>query len=521
MKKQFLSAELSALMLCAAVPLLPPAETAVCAYYEEDDSLEYSKQFYSDEISIIRCPKNAVDIVIPAEIDGMPVTEISGEAFAECKLLRSVVIPDSVRDIGQYAFSMCSQLRSVTFSKGLTGISSYAFYHCDALESLDLPDSLTSISDHAFAYCSSLKSIVLPECMEKLYDEAFYRCTGLTEVTIPKSLTGFGLRTFAGTPWIKEQRKENPIVVVNNAIIDVHDAKGEITIPEGVTSLGRVFTQNQDITTVTLPQSISELEVDAFNGCTSLTSVTLSEGLTRIGPRAFSGCKALREINIPDSLSMIDGNPFEGTPWFADRLADNPVVAVNNTIIDAGNAAGETIVPEGVTKLDGWFRENKAITSILLPSTLTKVYFNSFDSCTALTSVTLAEGIECIGEWAFSDCPQLTSVTVPKSVKQIEASAFFGSDNVTIRGYAGSYAETFAKENEIPFEAITEQTAGDMNGDGAVNLKDVVLLRRYIAGGWGSDPDRQTADFNGDGAVNLKDVTLLRRSIAGGWNAKS
>ena len=61
------------------------------------------------------------------------------------------------------------------------------------------------------------------------------------------------------------------------------------------------------------------------------------------------------------------------------------------------------------------------------------------------------QSIECIGEWTFSDCPQLTSVTVPKSVKQIEASAFLGSDNVTIRGYAGSYAETFAKENEIPF----------------------------------------------------------------------
>lgn len=59
---------------------------------------------------------------------------------------------------------------------------------------------------------------------------------------------------------------------------------------------------------------------------------------------------------------------------------------------------------------------------------------------------------------------------------------------------------------------------GDVNGDGSVNLKDVVMIRRYIAGGWGVTLDEDIADVNGDAAVNLKDVVLLRRYIAGGWN---
>lgn len=59
---------------------------------------------------------------------------------------------------------------------------------------------------------------------------------------------------------------------------------------------------------------------------------------------------------------------------------------------------------------------------------------------------------------------------------------------------------------------------GDLNGDGTVNLKDAVLLRRYIAGGWNAEIDKNCADVNGDGEINLKDVVMLRRRIAGGWD---
>lgn len=65
---------------------------------------------------------------------------------------------------------------------------------------------------------------------------------------------------------------------------------------------------------------------------------------------------------------------------------------------------------------------------------------------------------------------------------------------------------------------LSQAQSGDLNGDNSVNLKDVVLLRRFIAGGWNVVLDEKIADLNGDGKVNLKDVVLLRRFIAGGWN---
>jgi hypothetical protein len=88
---------------------------------------------------------------------------------------------------------------------------------------------------------------------------------------------------------------------------------------------------------------------------------------------------------------------------------------------------------------------------------------------------------------------------------------------------AGMNIDYFAfshEEGKIPAEEPPKEKSltGDVNGDGNINLKDVVLMRRYIAGGWGVTLDEKVADVNGDNTVNLKDVVMLRRYIAGGWN---
>ena len=62
--------------------------------------------------------------------------------------------------------------------------------------------------------------------------------------------------------------------------------------------------------------------------------------------------------------------------------------------------------------------------------------------------------------------------------------------------------------------------SGDVNNDGVVDLKDVILIRRFIVGGWDVDVDTEAADVNNDGVVDLKDVILIRRFIAGGWDVE-
>lgn len=106
----------------------------------------------------------------------------------------------------------------------------------------------------------------------------------------------------------------------------------------------------------------------------------------------------------------------------------------------------------------------------------------------------------------------------PYSNKAADPADYDYSDSCTIWQYSNAGQVGGINGNVDVDVRYLIALAGDVNNDGAVNLKDVVLIRRYIAGGWGVELDESIADVNKDGAVNLKDVVILRRYIAGGWN---
>lgn len=135
-------------------------------------------------------------------------------------------------------------------------------------------------------------------------------------------------------------------------------------------------------------------------------------------------------------------------------------------------------------------------------------------------SVIIEEGVTLIGEGAFAYCTSIASVSIPDSVTSIDDTAFFDCPNLTIYGKTGSYAETYAAKNDIPFEPLSGPAVllGDVNGDGVVNNKDLGLLQRYI-NGWTVSVDLDAAEVSGDSAINNKDLGLLQRYI-NGWNVE-
>ena len=117
---------------------------------------------------------------------------------------------------------------------------------------------------------------------------------------------------------------------------------------------------------------------------------------------------------------------------------------------------------------------------------------------------------------------EMALMTTPPDKRDVLSKEPFNSPFVALGD--GSMLISFrTAEDKVTAFVIREEAAavkGDLNGDGSVNLKDVVIMRRYIAGGWNVTIDETAADMNGDGEVNLKDVVLLRRQIAGGWDKK-
>lgn len=116
-------------------------------------------------------------IVIPSEIDGLPVTEIEKEAFKDTAVV-SVFIPSSVVIVGDYAFSGCVNLRSVTFSQGVGSIGEGAFYGCTALREIVVPESVGVFFKRAFYGCTGLKYVLIEGC-PNLFLGCFQNCTSL------------------------------------------------------------------------------------------------------------------------------------------------------------------------------------------------------------------------------------------------------------------------------------------------------------------------------------------------------
>ena len=128
---------------------------------------------------------------------------IGDYVFSSCLELKNVTIPDSVTSIGNGAFCDCSSLTNITIPDSVTSIGNSAFKDCSSLTNITIPDSVTGIGNSAFNDCSSLTNITIPESVTSIGASAFEWCSSLTNITIPESVTSIGNWVFYG--WTDEQ----------------------------------------------------------------------------------------------------------------------------------------------------------------------------------------------------------------------------------------------------------------------------------------------------------------------------
>lgn len=121
-------------------------------------------------------------VVIPPVIDGLPVVGIIN-AFSQEYTIKEVIIPDSVKTIGESSFSGCTSLQKVTIGKGVETIEKEAFFDCESLTEINFPEGLITIGETAFGLCKSLSSIEFPSSLTKIEPNSFL--DGKTVITAP------------------------------------------------------------------------------------------------------------------------------------------------------------------------------------------------------------------------------------------------------------------------------------------------------------------------------------------------
>lgn len=224
---------------------------------------------------------------------------IRPNAFYDCVNLKNVVLPTYSFSISDYTFAGCSSLETIELHHHIESIGDGAFANCYSLNSIVIPDRCMEIGDGAFENCKSLISVSIPEGVVKIGKSAFSGCISLTEITIPASVRYIGNYALSYCDSLSSIKvdDENSIFIDSGNCIVVINANNTIDTP--------------DDDNATYVYSTDVYEYGALiAGCNNSTIPT--EGFVKSIERgAFAGCKELTSITIPDSVNDINCHAFD------------------------------------------------------------------------------------------------------------------------------------------------------------------------------------------------------------------
>ncbi len=272
------------------------------------------------------------------------VARIGESAFSRCWGLMSVAIPNSVTSIGIHAFEntgwwsnqsedICyldnwclgaikghRPTGSLTIREGSRGIADYAFSLGDGLNDVTIPESVMYIGNYAFFNCSSLSEITIPNSVKTIGEYAFCNCTGLTTLTIGSSVTNISKRAFDNCRHLTSVSYNGDVADWCRITFDSTDGTSN-----PLWSAHNLYINNELVTDLIIPETITSVNPVAFYSAQCLTSVTIPNTVTTIGYYAFAGCNGISKLKIPNSVTSIDDGAFIG--WTGLTL-----VAIGNSV---------------------------------------------------------------------------------------------------------------------------------------------------------------------------------------------
>lgn len=184
----------------------------------------------------------------------------------------------------------------LTFDGIVDKIGDGAFQGCMTLASITIPNSITSIGENAFHSCVSLTGITIPEGVTEIGNDAFAKCYFTAEKFINNSSLDSADNGYWGA-WVCEIIQDDGLCIDGSTAVYCRPNATSVTIPDSVTEIGSAaFLGCVTLTSVTIPEGVTEIGSQAFSVCTSLTSVTIPASVTSVSYLAFAYCSSLKEV---------------------------------------------------------------------------------------------------------------------------------------------------------------------------------------------------------------------------------
>ncbi|MBQ9117107.1 MAG: leucine-rich repeat protein [Clostridia bacterium] len=287
------------------------------------------------------------------------------------KYTATVQIPEGVVAIAENAFAGQAFIQQVHLPSTLIAIEAGAFKGCRNLLELHLSESLVAIGSEAFADCAKLKNPSLPS-------------------TVDVSSTAFN-----NTKWQNELKAERERLEAERREkerqLTLLDQFEHETLPDGTVKITKI--KNKDVYgDIEIPDCVTVIAARALERCPNITTVTIPSSVTSIGMFAFVHCEALEEIRLsPQNRSF----------------------KLNDGVLYSADGKNLVLCP---SKKTGCFS---------IPSTVSVIEHGAFSGCYSITSISIPDSVKIIRWAAFVNCKSLTSITIPSSVTKLEINAFW------------------------------------------------------------------------------------------------
>lgn len=442
------------------------------------------------------------------------VAKIGSYAFWGCDNLNKINFPDKLTEIGDYAFFECQSIGSLDLPDGLFKIGAHAFDYCVSIKETVIPDSVVQIGDGAFNSCISLCDVTLPASLDRYGYSVFTGCILLKEFKLAPGNSKF--RVSAGVLYSYDgdelvdypYGKSDDKVKIPQNVISIRDyafARDGAYSDSGVNDFiveidfanvekigAHAFANTDSITAVNLPSSLKEINSTAFYNCKKLKEYKLSncenykvdKGVLYTADNktllAYPPSSDLTEYTVLDGTEKIDNYAFSLSEYLTRLNLPDTLKIVGDYAFYRAGAITELVFSDSLEQIgEASFSNTISLEKIEIPdNTIDEIPYRAFASTDGLFEFTIPTGVRVIGDEAFTLSPYIYSIVIPETVEEIGEKAFFDMDNLhelfipkavkvlgdlffdkydnnfVARVYEGSYAETFAKENDYPYELI-------------------------------------------------------------------
>ena len=436
-------------------------------------------------LAVIGYKGEGTTVVIPAYVDGIPITKLSDTCFHDSQMT-SVKIPETVTEIGWGVFQNCKQLTSVILPDTLKTLGHSAFEGCTALEEIHLPpireiplyafigagvkrvtlSEGTEIIGYAAFNGAALESIVLPSTMKQIDGAAFGLCQNLTSVVLNDGLEMIDTYAFGGTALTELVIPASVISMSENALPDYFMGSGYAKYPLTLHFLGDAPENFYDMDSAGSGDWCTIVYDKGANGFTSpywygyrcytdgdRAGVPTENGFAYEKNASgsitvFQYLGSEQNVKVPDTIAglpvtEIGMRAFANTEITSVILPDSVIkigegafnhsalrsIDLPDTLTSIGNyafaysALEHIILPDTLTELGTHALHYTALTELTVPGSIRKIPDSLIGYDQELTSLTIGEGITEIGSFAFG-CTSLTSVVMPQSMRIIGEDAF-------------------------------------------------------------------------------------------------